>query len=112
LSALARFAEKRRKEVEEVLTEHPAVAQAYLVGLPDERMGEVGCAWVVPETADPPDPDELIRHCRERLARFKVPVRVIYLSADQLPTTATGKVQQFRPIEQASSSPPAARPTR
>jgi fatty-acyl-CoA synthase len=100
------------KEVEEVLTEHPAVAQAYVVGLPDERVGEVGCAWVVPETADPPDPDELIRHCRERLARFKVPVRVIYMRADQLPTTATGKVQKFRLIEQASSSPTAARPTR
>jgi fatty-acyl-CoA synthase len=89
------------KEVEEILTQHPAVAQAYVAGMPDDRMGEVGCAWVVPEGADRPDPDELIQHCRERLARFKVPVHMIYLSADQLPTTATGKVQKFRLIEQA-----------
>jgi fatty-acyl-CoA synthase len=89
------------KEVEEVLTEHPAVSQAYLVGLPDELTGEVGCAWVVPDSADPPDPDQLIQHCRQRLARFKVPAHVIYLSADQLPTTATGKVQKFRLVEQA-----------
>ena len=87
--------------MEETLTDHPAVAQAFVVGLPDERMGEVGCAYVVPEGADPPRPDELIRHCRERLARFKVPAHVIYLSAGELPTTATGKVQKFRLIEQA-----------
>jgi fatty-acyl-CoA synthase len=61
----------------------------------------VGCAWVVPESADPPDPDELIQHCRQRLSRFKVLAHVIYLSADQLPTTATGKVQKFRLVEQA-----------
>ena len=87
------------KEVEEVLTAHPSVAQAFLVGLPDERMGEVGCAWVVPDTAEPPDPQELIEYCRERLARFKVPAHVIYTSATELPTTATGKVQKFKLLE-------------
>ncbi len=89
------------KEVEEVLSEHPAVAQAYLIGMPDERMGEVGCAWVVSQDPDPPDAAELIEHCRRRLARFKVPAHVLYLRADELPTTATGKVQKFRLIERA-----------
>jgi fatty-acyl-CoA synthase len=90
------------KEVEEVLTQHPGVAQAYLVGLPDDRMGEVGCAWVVPQAAEtPPGPEELIEYCRENLARFKVPTHVIYLAAEELPTTATGKVQKFRLIERA-----------
>jgi fatty-acyl-CoA synthase len=89
------------KEVEEVLSAHPAVAQAFLVGLPDERMGEVGCAWIVPQGSDPPQADELLDHCREHLARFKVPAHVIYLSASELPTTATGKVQKFRLIERA-----------
>jgi fatty-acyl-CoA synthase len=89
------------KEVEELLSSHPAVAQAYLVGLPDDRMGEVGCAWVVPADAEPPAPEDLIAYCRERLARFKVPAHVIYLRADELPTTATGKVQKFRLIERA-----------
>jgi fatty-acyl-CoA synthase len=88
------------KEVEDVLSSHPAVGQAYLVGLPDDRMGEVGCAWVVPTGAEPP-PDELIGYCRDRLARFKVPAHVIYIRADELPTTATGKVQKFRLIERA-----------
>lgn len=90
------------KEVEEVLTSHVAVAQAYVVGLADERMGEVGCAWVVPHgEGEPPEPEELILYCRERLARFKVPAHVIYLAAAELPTTATGKVQKFRLIERA-----------
>jgi fatty-acyl-CoA synthase len=92
------------KEVEECLSLHPAVAQAYVVGVPDERMGEVGCAWVVP-SADRarPDLDELIAFCRERLARFKVPAYVMFLGADELPTTATGKVQKFRLIERAQA---------
>jgi fatty-acyl-CoA synthase len=89
------------KEVEEVLSDHPAVAQAYLVGLPDERMGEVGCAWIVPADEKPPSPEELIRHCHQRLASFKVPAHVIFVAAHELPTTATGKVQKFRLIENA-----------
>ena len=76
------------------------MAQAYVAGLPDERMGEVGCAWVV-AAGDAPDPDELLAHCRERLARFKVPARFVFLAADELPKTATGKVQKFRLIERA-----------
>ncbi len=91
------------KEVEEVLSGHPAVAQAFVVGVPDERMGEVGCAWIVPEGADPPDPRELVAYCRERLARFKVPAHVMYTRAEELPTTATGKVQKFRLIERAGA---------
>jgi fatty-acyl-CoA synthase len=92
------------KEVEELLTGHPDVAQAYVVGLPDERMGEVGCAWVVPAPGRTPNPEELIQLCRERLARFKVPRHVLLAEAASLPTTATGKVQKFRLIENAKST--------
>ncbi len=81
------------KEVEDVLTTHPAVAQAYVVGIPDERMGEVGCAWVVADGEV--DPEALLGRCRERLARFKVPAHVLLLGTEELPTTATGKVQKF-----------------
>jgi fatty-acyl-CoA synthase len=91
------------KEVEDCLTAHPAVAQAYVVGLPDERMGEVGCAWVVPTGAEPPGADELIAHCHRNLARFKVPVRVVFVAAGELPTTATGKVQKYRLIERSAA---------
>ncbi len=59
----------------------------------------------MPQGVDRPDPDELIEHCRQRLARFKVPVQVRYVSAEKLPTTATGKVQKFRLVEQASDKP-------
>ena len=89
------------KEVEECLTSHPAVAQAYVVRVADAQMGEVGCAWVVAAASGRPDGAALIAHCRERLARFKVPAHVIFLRAEELPTTATGKVQKFRLAERA-----------
>jgi fatty-acyl-CoA synthase len=82
-------------EVEACLTARPDVAQAYVVGVPDERMGEVGCAWVVPAEGAEPDPQELISHCRAELARFKVPAHVLLCEAEELPLTASGKVQRF-----------------
>ncbi|MFZ0040263.1 MAG: AMP-binding protein [Solirubrobacteraceae bacterium] len=91
------------KEVEECLSSHPGVAQAYVAGLPDERMGAVGCAWVVPATGNAPSAGDLLEWCGERLARFKVPAQVRFLAADELPTTATGKVQKFRLIERAQA---------
>lgn len=82
-------------EVEARLTARPDVAQAHVVGVPDERMGEVGCAWIVPAEGQEPDPDELIAYCRSELARFKVPAYVLFTRADALPLTASGKVQRF-----------------
>lgn len=84
------------KEVEEVLSRHPAVSQAYAVGVADERWGEVGVACVVPRPGVEVTADELLEACRRELARFKVPKRVLFLGADELPTTPTGKVQKFR----------------
>ncbi|MGH7704797.1 MAG: class I adenylate-forming enzyme family protein [Candidatus Dormibacteria bacterium] len=92
------------REVEDLLTGHPKVAQAYVVGVRDELMGEVGVAWVVP-SGDAPDPEELLRHCAEHLARFKVPREVRYIAATALPTTSTGKVQKYRLIEMAATAP-------
>ncbi len=88
-------------EVEARLTEHPDVAQAYVLGLPDERMGEIGCAFVVAAEGASPSPEALIEHCRTSLARFKVPARVVLVSAAELPLTASGKVQKFRLAERA-----------
>jgi fatty-acyl-CoA synthase len=90
------------KEVEELLSRHEDVAQAYVVGVPDERMGEVGCAWVIPAGSVQPDPAALIAYCRERLARFKVPAHVLFMTAEELPLTATGKVQKFRLAQRAA----------
>ena len=55
-----RRARRARRRSRRCSAEHPAVAQAYVVGLADERMGEVGCAWVVPAASASPDPEELI----------------------------------------------------
>ena len=88
-------------DAEEVLTQHPMVAAAHVVGIPDERMGEVGCAWVIPAPGARPSADDLIAHCRERIARFKVPAFVLFTSADELPLTVTGRVQKFHLAQRA-----------
>jgi fatty-acyl-CoA synthase len=75
-------------EVEAVLHEHPAVADAAVVGVADDRWGEVGVAFVVTRSAV--DEQELLDHCAARLARFKVPKRVRFL--DALPLSAMNKV--------------------
>jgi len=87
-------------EVEAVITELDGVEQAHVVGLPDERMGEIGCAFVVAEP-EAQDAEAIIEHCRRRLARFKVPAHVLFCRADELPLTASGKVQKFALAERA-----------
>jgi fatty-acyl-CoA synthase len=82
-------------EVEDVLTSHPAVLQAHVVPVPDKRMGEAGVAYVVLRAAPSATPDELIRLCAERLARFKVPKHVIAIRAEDLPTTPSGRARKF-----------------
>jgi fatty-acyl-CoA synthase len=91
-------------EVEAVLTGRPDVAQAYVVGVPDARMGEVGCAWVVPAEDAKLDPEEVISFCRAELARFKVPQYVMVTTAAELPLTVSGKVQKFRLAERAAAA--------
>ena len=86
-------------EVEGIILRHPAVGQVALVGLPDERMGEIGEAVVVLRPGQPWDQDGFLRWCRENMANYKVPrsVRVI----DSLPLNPSGKVMKFRLREEA-----------
>ena len=78
-------------EIEGFLMAHPVVSQVAVLGVADERMGQVGKAFVVVEPgASPPDAEALIAWCRERMAGYKVPRYVEFL--DELPTNATGKV--------------------
>jgi len=90
------------KEIEDLLTRHPGVSQAFVVGVADDRWGDVGCAWIVPEPGAVVDAGELITLCKEKLARFKVPRHVLFLSPAELPTTPTGKVQKFRLAQRAA----------
>jgi acyl-CoA synthetase (AMP-forming)/AMP-acid ligase II len=78
-------------EVEQVLESHPDVAEAGVVGVPDQRLGETIRAYVVAaDAASPPNTEELRRYCRERLAGFKVPAQ--WMFADALPRNAVGKI--------------------
>jgi HIP---CoA ligase len=77
-------------EVENVLCTSPLVGQVAVVGVPDERLGEVGAAFVVPAPGRRVEPDDVVAFARERLANFKVPRYVEIV--DGLPTNPTGKV--------------------
>jgi long-chain acyl-CoA synthetase len=78
------------REVEQVLAELPAVAEAAVVGVPDERTGAAVKAVLVRAEGAQLSEDEVLAHCAERLARFKVPAVVEF--TDALPRTPTGKV--------------------
>jgi len=80
-------------EVEGVLLRHPAVQEVAIVGLPDERWGEAPHAFVVLKKGAAASEAELREFARERLAHFKAPRRVNFVS--ELPKTATGKIQKY-----------------
>ncbi len=86
-------------EVEAVLHEHPQVADAAVVGVPDERWGEVGVAFVV---CDGVNEDELFEWCRARLARFKVPKSFRFIG--EIPRNGMGKMQKQELLAAAASS--------
>jgi acyl-CoA synthetase (AMP-forming)/AMP-acid ligase II len=79
-------------EIENALLRHPAIRQAAVVGIPDERLGEVGMAFVVTEPGAALTGEELIGWARDQMANFKVPRRVEFV--DELPLNATGKVMK------------------
>jgi fatty-acyl-CoA synthase len=81
-------------EVEDVLFQHPAVAEVAVIGVPDEKWGELVTALVVVKPGSEVTPDDLTAFCRERMAGFKCPKRIEL--RDELARTATGKLQKFK----------------
>ena len=78
-------------EVEDALYKHPAVAVAAVVAKPDEKWGEVPCAFVELRPGMTATAEELIAHCRQHLASYKLPKQVLF---EELPKTSTGKIQK------------------
>ncbi len=88
-------------EVEDVLYRHAAVLAAAVVATPDPKWGEVPCAFIELKEGAQATEDEFIAFCRERMARFKVPKKVVF---GPLPKTSTGKIQKFVLREKAKST--------
>jgi fatty-acyl-CoA synthase len=79
-------------EVEQTVATHPDVLEVAVIAVPDERWGEVPKAFVTPKAGRSPTAEEIVAHCRARLAHFKCPKAVEF---GPLPKTSTGKVQKF-----------------
>ena len=88
-------------EIENLMLANESIAQVAVIGIPDERMGEVGMAFVVPRPGVTIDPDELIAWSRERMANYKAPRRVEVV--DALPLNASGKVLKYELRARATS---------
>ncbi|MFQ5692941.1 MAG: AMP-binding protein, partial [Nitrospinota bacterium] len=80
------------REIDEVLYAHPAIAEAAAVGVPDDYRGEVIKAYVALKPGAECTPEDLMAHCRERLAKYKVPVSIEIMA--EIPKTTVGKIDK------------------
>ncbi len=84
-------------EVESVIGSHPDVLDVAVIGVPDDKWGEAVHAVIIPmDPADPPDPQQIIEYTRDKIAAYKRPKSVLYIGAEQMPRTSTGKILHRR----------------
>ncbi len=86
------------REIEEFLFTHPAISQAAVFGVPDDKYGEVLCTWIQLHSGHSLTGDEVRAYCKGSLAHYKVPAYVKFV--DSFPTTVSGKIQKFKMLEQ------------
>ncbi|WP_152655721.1 class I adenylate-forming enzyme family protein [Oceanobacillus sp. CFH 90083] len=84
------------KEVEDIISIHPAVNQVYIVGVPDQLTTETGAAFIELKQGETCTRQEIRKLCREHVARFKVPRYIWFVEAKDWPLTGTGKIQKFK----------------
>lgn len=84
------------KEVEDVISLHPAVTQAYIVGVPDALTTESGAAFIELKEGAACSKREIRTWCQNRVARFKVPRHIWFVNENEWPLTGTGKIQKFK----------------
>lgn len=80
--------------VESVLIQHPDIDRVAVIGVPDERWGEMVTGVAIPRAGAEPDEQTVIAFCRERLAGYETPKRVIFV--DEMPETVGGKILKYR----------------
>jgi len=83
------------KELEQLATTHPAIAQAFFIGMPDERWGECGCAWIVRTDGHDLVADDILAWLKPQVAGYKLPRDIWFIAESDLPKTGTGKVQKI-----------------
>jgi fatty-acyl-CoA synthase len=88
-------------EIEGVLHTHPKIKMAQVFGVPDERLGEVGCAYIELRPGEETDEEEIIGFCREHMSNYKAPRYVRFVGAVDFPLTSSGKVKKFELRKQA-----------
>lgn len=89
------------QEVEDLISTHPKVNQVHVVGIPDRNMGETGVAFIELRPGEKSTRREIIEHCKGKLARFKIPRQVFFISAAELPVTSSGKIKKYKLAEMA-----------
>ena len=85
-------------EIENYLYRHPKIRDVQIVGIPDDRYGEVLAAWIIPKQPDSLTEEEVRQFCSEHIAHYKVPT--YYRFVTEYPMTITGKIQKFKIVEQ------------